>query len=326
MVTASKLPKWLGLTQQQQAIIEAISSLQQKGPKTSPNLILAEHAALTSSPKMQKSNFFTQLKILRGKGYVKKAGEASYQVDFDAIKNSLQHVQAAMSKETEELKKAKAMVEQRSLVSSKEHAQAVKFFEYEELYYKLGEIAETAEKFQMTGVFPRILYAHSPSLMYIPGAQRFAQTLWSRCIMDKKLEISYLTTFNINYLFNNLYSVYKEPTPAYEEVRVLLNNLENLLQQNEKLNLRYSEGSYGLDIDLPYRGKLEEIFIRVRDETRKGIGTIYIHSPELAVRFKELFEEKWERAIDMGGPKAGSVYKKLERDLELIYSKYHTKR
>jgi hypothetical protein len=326
MVTASKLPKWLGFTQQQQEIIEAISTLQQKSSKASPNLILMEHASITGAPKMQKSNFFTQLKLLRGKGYVKKAGEASYQVDFEAIKNALQHVQAAMSKETEELKKAKAMVEQRSLLSPTEHAQSVRFFEYEELYYKLAEIAETADRCQLTGVFPRILYAHSPSLMYTPGAQRFAQALWSRCIMDKKLALEYLTTFNIPYLFNNLYSVYKEPTPAYEEIRVLLNNLETLLQQNEKLNLRYSEGSYGLDIDLPYRGKLEEVFILVRDEKRKGIGTIYIRSPELAIRFKELFEEKWERAVDMKGPKADGVYKKLERDLELTYSKYHLKK
>jgi len=326
MVTASTLPKWLGLTQQQQGIVEAISALQQKASKTSPNLILLEHAAITGSPKMQKSNFFTQLKILRGKGYVKKAGEASYQVDFEAIKNALQHVQAAMSKETEELKKAKAMVEQRSLLSPKEHSQMVRFFEYEELYYKLAEIGETAEKCQLTGVFPRILYAHSPSLMYTPGAQRYSQALWSRCIMDKKLEIDYLTTFNIGYLFNTLYAVYKEPTPAYEEIRVMLNNLENLLQQNEKLNLRYSEGSYGLDMVIPYRGKLEELFIMVRDETRKGIGTVYIHSPELAIRFKELFEEKWKRAIDMRSPKAKAVYSKLERDLELTYSKYHLKK
>jgi DNA-binding transcriptional regulator GbsR (MarR family) len=77
---------------------------------------------------------------------------------------------------------------------------------------------------------------------------------------------------------------------------------------------------------IPYRGKLEELFIMVRDETRKGIGTVYIHSPELAIRFKELFEEKWKRAIDMRSPKAKAVYSKLERDLELTYSKYHLKK
>lgn len=325
MVTASKLPKWLGLTQQQQGIVEAISALQEKGGKVGPNLIINEQARLNDSPKMQKSNFFTQLKTLRSKGYVKKAGEASYQVDFNAIKSALQHVQAAMDKEAEELKKAKTLAEYRSLLPAKETATAVRFFEHPEFYNKLADISEAAEHVRLTGVFPRVLYAHSPSLMYNPGGQRYSQTLWTRCIRDGELEIDQLTTFKVDYLFNQLFSVYKEPRPAYEEIKVLLDNMPALLQQHDKLNIRYSEGSYGFDMMIPSLLKLDEFFIIVRDETRKSIGTVNIRSPELTPRFKELFDEKWSRAVDLRGPKANTIYRKLERDLELIYSKYNPK-
>jgi hypothetical protein len=326
MADKHDISKWLGVTSQQFNIIEAIFRLQRRGDTASPKAIIEEDASSRNTSKIQKSNLFSQLKKLHDKGFVKKLGDASYGVDFDRIKGSLDTAQASVDSEMNELKMVKEETEGYfNLLSSGEKRPQVKFFEYDEMYNKTADMVKTAHFCYLTGVFPRILYAHSPCMMNTPGARRYAGALWQRCIQEGELEVNYLSHFDVGYLFERLISTYKNPVPAYEEAKIVLGNLESLMGQNGKLNLYYVDTSYGLDMIIPHDEDINEFFLMVRNERNQGIGAVYVNSPELAIKFKDLFKRECERATDMKGPKGKQVIKKLMENLDKIYSGYKTK-
>ncbi len=321
-----KIPRWLGVTRQQFDIIEAISSLQKRNEEASPKAIIEEAAKLTDGSKIQKSNFFAQLKVLREMGYVKRVSEASYEVDFDAIKKSLDKTQKVVDEEVEELKVIRSKAEEYfKHLSFRKKEPTVSFFEYDDMYEKAAQILKSAKVCYVTGIFPRILYAQSPSLMNTPGARKYSQTLWEKCIKEDELEVNYLTHFDVKYLFERLMEDYNNPAIAYEEIKMVLNNLVDFIEQNEKLKLYYLDSPYGLDMIIPHNEFLDEFFLMVRNDSNKGIGAIYIDSPELAEKFKSLFETECGKGVEMMGEKAVAVVKKLEKRLESVYSKYRKK-
>ncbi len=322
MDVADKLPGWLGVTGQQFNIIEAISSLQKRGEETSPKAIIEEDASLRKGPKIQKSNFFSQLKALREKGLVKRMGEADYGVDFGAIRKALDGAQKRADKELYELKELRSKSEEYfKHLEFRKKEPVVKFFEYDEMYRKAADILKTSGVCYVTGIFPRILYAQSPSLMHTPGARVYAHTLWERCVSNKELQVNYLTHFDVDYLFKRLMETYGNPAAAYEEIKLILNGLKDFIRDNENLDLYYVDSPYGLDMIIPHNEFLDEFFLMVRNEDNRGLGAVYIDSPELAEKFKGLFEAECGRAVDMGGEKGEKVYGKLEKRLEKIYAK-----
>lgn len=322
-----QLLEWLGLTRQQMNIIEAILRLQKKGAIPSPKSIIDEDADFRDAPKIQKSNFFAQLKSLQGRRYVRKVGEAAYAIDFRAISSSLDNAQENANKELEQMDRLRKETEQYfKQISSGEKKPVVEFIEYEYMYDKVADTVKNAKTCLISRAFPRILYARSPSLVYTPHARRYAQTFWDRCIEDKAMDVTYLTTFDINYIFQRLFSAYKNPTLAYDEVKMIINGIEETLKQNEKLNIYYLESSYCLDMIIPYSEEINELFLIVRDETRRGIGAIHISSPDLVARFKRLYEEECSRALDMRSEKGKEVIKKLNAKLDAVYSRYKSKK
>lgn len=326
MVDKRDFSKWLDITKQQFSIIEAIFRIQKRGETASPKAIIEEDANMRDASKIQKSNLFSQLKKLHDKGFVKKLGDASYGVDFERIRGTLDKAKASIDNEMEELNMIKDETEEYfSLLSSKESKPVVKFFEYDEMYNKTADMVKTAQFCYLTGIFPRILYAHSPCMMNTPGARRYSEALWQRCIQDGELEVNYLSHFDVGYLFDRLFSTYKNPVPAYEEAKIILNNLESLLEQGGKLNLYYVDTPYGLDMIIPHDEGMSEFFLMVRNEGNQGIGAVYINSPELAIKFKNLFRQECERALDMGGPRGRKAIEKMRGRLDAIYARNKSK-
>ncbi len=318
-----KLPRWLGITKQQFHIIEAIVSLQKEGKQASPKAIIDRDAELHQSRRIQKSNFFAQLKNLRERGFVKKTDEASYEIDFNAIKKALDEARNFLDTEIYELDEIRGgVMEFFGRLSVKRKEPAVMFFDYDDMYYKTAGLLKTAKICYVTGIFPRILYAQSPSLMQIPGARLYVQTLWERCIMKKELEVNYLTHFDIEYLFRRLARAYKNPRYAYDEINMVLNGLADFITNNEKLKLFYSPSPYGLDMIIPHNEDMNEFFLMVRDEKSMGVGAVYINSPELANRFKGLFEAECSRAVRIDKEEADKITGKLRKRVETIYSRY----
>lgn len=326
MAEQDKMPKWLGITGQQYSIIEAIIRLQKRGETPSPRAIVEDDAVFRKAPRMQKSNFFAQLTSLKGRGFVKKVGEASYAVDFDSIKRSLEAKEGQAEKEVDELKKVKSEAEKYlKQVSMGEKKPAVAFYDYNETYVKAADLIRTKKSCSLTGVFPRLLYAHSPCLMNTPEIRRYAQTLWERCLQKGELNVRYITTFDVDYLFYRLMSAYKSPRPAYEEAKIILDSIETTLEGNSHLELFYTESPFGIEMIIPYTEDPSNCFLMIRDEKKRGLGSVYIYSRELATKFKGLLDDECDRAIDMRGAEGKGIIKKLKHQLDKVYSSEFSK-
>jgi ribosomal protein S20 len=324
---ASRMTKWLGITNQQFNILEAMLSLGQKSSQASPKAVIEEDAALRNAVKIQKSNFFAQLKSLRSRGYVKKVGSAAYAVDFESISSALDKAEAVATKEASEINVLKAEAARRfksTLARQKETS--VEFLDYNTMYTTIADMTRAKNILYGTVIFPKLFYAQSPSLMYQPDAQRYSQTLWMRCITEGTLEMKALTSFDIDYLFKKFQAAYKNPTLAYEEVKIILKNIPDVLEKTKTLEVYYTELPYGLDLLLPHDERTEEIFLQIRDTNKIGKGCVHIHSPELAMKFREIFLDECKESINMKGDKGRKVMSKLESDLEMIYQKARAKK
>jgi hypothetical protein len=323
---SDKIIKWLGLTKQQFGIIEAIMALQAEGMKATPKHIIEKDSELRGSA-IQRSNFFSQLKILRNRGYVNKLADSVYEADLKSLSQSLARAEAEVRKELEDLSKARTESESffKRLVSSK-CSPVASFLEPDEMYGGVADLLANSTHFSSTGVFPRILYADSLSLMRKPGTQRYAQVMWERCIRDEKLEVNYLTNLDMPFIFRQLLSSYRNPSIVYEEVRGILEKLPNFLKQHPKLNIYYLDSPSGLDVLVPYGSGSPDIFLPVRDEAKNIEGAVHICSPDLSDRFKKLFEQECLRAVDMRSKEATQILEKAERRLDMICAKNRRKK
>jgi len=324
---ANKMPKWLGVTPQQFSILEAMIRLQKRGDSASPKSIIDEDASFRKVPKIQKSNFFSQLKGLQGIGYVKKTAGATYSVDFDSIKSSLEDARVVADQEANEISKVKKEAESYlKSISSGEKRPSVAFLEYDDMYKTVADLLKNSDYYCITGVFPKILYAHSPALMKSASERRYAQMLWERCIGQNEMEVTYLTVLDTEYLFHKLLRVYKNPVSAYEETKMILRGLEDLLKESPKFHLLYKDSPYGLDMIIPRSEETNTLFLMIRDANKTGIGAVYINSTELAARFQSLFEDECEGTIDMKSKMGRNILDDVERKLDRVYAEYRRKR
>lgn len=327
MADIPKLPRWLGLTRQQLEILEAILRVQKTGRPASPKAIIDEDADFRKSPKIQKSNFFAQLKTLQSMGFVQRRGEASYTVNFGAIEASLERAQEKADGELAELKTARKEAEHYFRQASMgEKKPSVAFYDYGTVYSKVSQMLKTSCAAYIAGPFPRILYSNSPCLLYTPDVGNYARTLWEKCIQNHETELTYLSQFDLEYLFRKLFACYKNPTLAYGEIKMILGSLEGLLKQHPSLHMYCTESPNTLDIMLPDVNEADEFFLIIRDEQKRGIGGIYINSPELTLRFRELFGDECKRATDLRTDKGKAMVRRMERKLERIYEKYKRKK
>jgi hypothetical protein len=312
----------LEVTEQQFDIIDTIIHLQRNKEVANPKRIIEENARLHDEPKIQRSNFFSQLKKLQERGLVKKLGEASYGANYDCIKDSLDSAQGKLIQEMDDIENVrKNTVDYFKSLAIEDTKPTVEFYGYDDMLGKLGDQIKTATSCRITGFFPKILYANSPALMGETGGRKYAMMAWDRCIREEKLQMTYLTHLDIEYLYNRLLSVYKQPDMAHEESVLVLNNMERLLEKSPKLKIFYIKSPYGVDMVVPEWEELKSFFIIVRDERHTGMGAVYLDFPALAIRFRNMFDQECGRAVDLSGKKGKKVVEQLRNKLDKLYSK-----
>jgi len=192
------------------------------------------------------------------------------------------------------------------------------------MYNTVANISKTADKLYVTGIFPRILYANSPSNMRSPGAQKYAQILWDKCIASGELEVHYLSHFDVAYLFNRLLRAYTNPSFAYEEAKLILINLENILSQPTAFKCYFRDSPQGLDMTIPLGPDQDDVFLPIRNRESQGVGAVRISSPELEAKFKTLFEAACDRSVCMNDNHSHLI-KRFNNQLNKVYSQYTKK-
>ena len=100
----SGITKWLQLTGQQAELIRILYQLQENKLPTNPVAIEKEYFKDTKT-FIQKSNLFTQLRLLQEKGLVTKTENSHYLLNLKGIQESIYSKKKELVQEMEEISK-----------------------------------------------------------------------------------------------------------------------------------------------------------------------------------------------------------------------------
>lgn len=305
-----RICEWLGLTEQQRRILEVVMSLRAEGIKAGPGEIRDGEAELSGGATIQKSNFFGQLKRLREMGYLRKAGPANYDVNLAKVKEQLGLRKERALKETEELARAVEKPENSLFRLSENRGLEVTFLPGEAWQERFADMATGSKRCLITGVFPKMVYGHSPLFMESEGGRKYSSRLWDLCVRKKTLSVAYLTRLDTDYLLKNLRNAGASQAAARAEVGKLLESVRTLLRSNKNLEIYYSPDPYGIDIGMPNADKLSEFFLFFRNRDKDEIGSVYLNSRQTARQFKDLFERECARSVDLRSPEGQAIIEK----------------
>lgn len=311
--------KWLSITGQQARILESIIALCQDKRCAGPKDIIKKESELYKSAPIQRSNFFLQLKKLQEKGYVKKLGDASYAPDFDMIHNSLKEARSGLLAETDKLKGAIDEVEEyyKSQLAPVGELE-VTFLSYPKMQDRFASMLMQSKTCYITGLFPKMFYGNSTAFLKLKDTQRYAARLWERCVLNREMHITYLTRLDVDYLFKRMLSVYSDPFLAIDEAERVLKDLKITLSRIENLDVHYTSSPYGIDIGIPDADRLSEFFLFFRNQRKVGVGAIFINSPPMTLKFRDLFREECSDAIDLRSKAGKEVFAQKTEELEAI--------
>ncbi|MFH1403989.1 MAG: hypothetical protein ABIH11_06960 [Candidatus Altiarchaeota archaeon] len=319
MPEARELHKWLDLTQQQLDIVKIIYKIRQTPGKSTPNDIGKEYKRIHGKPIL-KPNLFTILKLLQKRGIVEKVGQADYSVDIDGLRDTLGKKRRYLEKQQTEFDKACQDTDEyfRKLTWQMDRP-IVEYLDHDELYGKMAELLQDSEVFYSVANFPMISYTQK--LNHGLAREPYTEALWNRCVKKEDLEVKYLTDLNVDYLFNHAFRVYGDPKLAYRECNTVINQLENQVESNKKLDVRYMEDPHGLDTGIFKRigREPDEFMLFVRDEHEDITGGLHVKSLDTARNALKMFNRGFEYADRLSGEAGKSIINRVREGLEQKY-------
>jgi len=310
------IKEWLGITEQQLQVIKAIYRLETGKTETTPKNITREYAR-THGKTIQKPNLFTILRTLIEKELIKKDGHSSYRVDFDGIRGSLHAHKDKLAREREEFQKAYGRTEDyfRKHVAKSQYP-SVSYHEHDELYAEITKSISNSDTFNIVASFPCISYTYNIAVGV--NLLEYAETLWRRCFKEKSLEVNYLTTLDIDYLFNQAFRSLEDPKLAFRECELVLKQLANQAETQPKLSVRVAEEQKGMSICLPLREKAAEFYLLIKDEHKEVLGGIKIRSPETSYQAENMFNLGFNYAEELTQKAVDKALKKLKQEYGIL--------
>jgi hypothetical protein len=314
-----KVAEALGITEQQLEILVSIYRVESSGRRTSPKEIRADYLRAYGRG-IQSPNYFMHTKKLQQVGFVKRTGAGVYGIDFPAIKKALEKKREDKVKELSEMDGlAEETSEYFRRFAYAPSKPVVEYLSNESMFASIAKTIKSANKIYVSANFPTIAYTY-PVASGI-GRGEFVKALWDRCFTKDKLQVFYLTTLDIDFLFNHSFSVYGDPEKAYHECKVILDQLENQVNTYENLGIRYINDLHGTDVLIPEKNGTEEMYLFTRDEHKNIQGGIHIQSVETASAAKFSFLRDFEYAQEIRGDKGKKTMQGIRKQLEEKYGK-----
>jgi len=316
-IDAKKLAEALNVTEQQLELMTSIYKLHASGKRSNPKAIREEYRA-TYGRGIQNPNFFSQTKKLQDAGLVRRTGAAVYEVDLEAIRKTLSGRKEQRLKELKELDRITEETSEyfRQIAYAKTRP-IVEYLKYEDIVKAATKRINSSSRVYMTTNFPLISYTY-PVANAI-GRGEMVKALWDNCFEKEKLEAYFLTTLDIDFPFNHAFTAYRDPKAAYKECKIIIEQLKNQLEKQEKLHIKYIKDLHGADLFIPEKKEADELFIYTRDEHRNIQGGIHIQSPDTAYASKNSFMHDYQYAQDLSGDRGEKIIRNLEKDLEEKY-------
>ncbi len=319
LIMDKSLADSLKLTSQQARIMEAIARLLETS-RARPNDILAKESEISGKAPIGKSNFFKQLARLRKAGYVKRLPDSSYLLNYARMRESLEAAKEKHITRAESLAGAISIAEDyiRSRLSPRELK--VGFLPADAWQDRFADLVSGSQRCYITGIFPKIIYGHSPLFTESESGRKYASKLWDLCIRKKRLEITYLTRLDVSYLFRLLRLSGVGKREACSEILKLLDHLE-LLLKGKRLKAYYAPSPYGIDMGIPDADESKCAFLFFRGPDKEELGSVHIDSAQLAVQFKGLFESECSKATDLASPAGKRIIEMRKQQVLAIQKK-----
>ena len=310
------LSAWLGITKQQVDILKIIYKLKKAGAPASPKN-LADEYSKTYSHDIQKTNLFTQLKTLVGKGLVAKSGKAEYVINLDALKGELEKKREAKSQELRKFDRLLDGVEDYFKDSFEPGRLDTEYLEYDEYWKRITQKVKYAKELCLASRFPGIAYTSQLCRKMKRGD--YFEVLMQRCLEDKDLKVTYVTHLDVAYPFNHAFRMYGDYKSAYKETESVLNTLENRIRNHANLDVRFLSLPFSFDIIIPIVDEANEFFIYVRDECEEVVDGLHIKSPATARRVHGRFISEAARATQINKDNIDAILVGLHKRLKELY-------
>jgi len=304
--------KWLNTTEQQFHIIKALYKLESKTAETMPKDIGREYTRLYGKI-IQKPNLFTILRALMDKNLIQKDSRSNYRIRFDGLRQALGKHREQIEREGEEFRNAYSKTEdyfRRNMPRS--DRPMVDYYEHKDLYTEMVKSIKNSGTVNTVSNFPSIAYTYN--IASATDRLGYIQTLWDLCFREKKLEVNYLTTLDMDYLFNQAMRSLEEPKQAFKECEIVLKQLSNQLEAQKRLHIKVVEEQKGMDYCIPAKERPMEFYLFIKDEHKETLGGIRIKSPETASQAEDMFKSGFNYAEDLNEKTIQKASRKLKHE------------
>jgi hypothetical protein len=307
-VKQEQLAKWLGITEQQNQILQTIYRLESAGTETSPTNILTEYSR-TYGKRIQSNNLFTIIRKLAEEGLIKKKEKARYAINTEGMRDRLTQKSMEQKKELLKVDEVIKNLDQYYKAAAADIKPEMTFYGTRELFNKTAEALRNATVYYATTRMPNIAFTRP--IAHKLGVDRYIDVQHEKCFVKKDLKIVYITQLMTGHLYKNALEIYGKPELAVREVEMMLDHLWNNILSNENIEAYYLPNLLGLYMTvIEKHGDPTEAVLFLQSENH--VNGIYLKSREIAYQARKSFLNGLENAT----PLTGATGRKLIRDVK----------
>jgi hypothetical protein len=309
----------IGLTKQQAGIMQAALIMNAKGLHCTPVELQRAYEKFSGNA-IQKPNFFAQLKTLTGMSMLTKQG-GEYVVNLFAISKSIEMRKKELIEAAEKLEtQRKNFKKLTTSLALKPQLPLVQYQSIEKYFGLLAEQLSESELFCNNSIFPWTSFSYP--IAQISGSPEYFTRL--REALEKgTANIWYITAFNCQYLTKlALKATQGNRKLALQECLRTLDNMKSQLKLFPNLHIKYVPKVINLHFVIlkPGDGEPFNIYLFIFGKPGEIQNGVIINSPEMAENVYKMFNDEFNRALDMRSPKAAWVYKMLEKQFRSLLS------
>src|SRR3989338_7138634 len=228
------ITKWLELTGQQAELVSILYKLEENKSPTNPVAIERKYFQETKT-FIQKSNLFTQLRLLQEKGLVSKTDNSHYFLNLKGIQEAIYSKKKELVQEMDEITKFASDTHAFFEKIIKPNSVSVIYLSEAELYHKLAFYLKNAASFYVGCDFPH--YAYSFALCNSAQEAAYIEMLSTK-IHDPAFSLFCISSYKIETLFYRLNQKYKNKELIKEELQEVIESVRKKAMQYSSIDLR----------------------------------------------------------------------------------------
>ncbi len=278
------ITKWLQLTGQQAIIIGILYRLQEQHLPTNPVTIEKEYFKETKT-FIQKSNLFSQLRLLHEKGLLIKNENAQYHLNLRGIQEALFSKKKELAQEVDEISTFASDTQAFFEKIVKPTSVSVTYLSETDLYHKLTFYLKDATAYYVGCDFPH--YAYSFALCNSAQEAAYIEMLSTK-IHDPAFSLFCISSYKIETLFYRLNQKYKNKELIKEELQEVIESVKKKTMQYGSIDLRKTTTPFNFAL-IENNEEGNVLFMFLKDSSGMISGGIFINSHETIKQTKQHF-------------------------------------